>query len=89
MAQLSADIEAASPGKHDIENGQLEIAAGGLNQTMLAISTCLDGVTFPCQTLGQEKSEIAFVFNKKDSRAYEVTSFISASAGTSSGWAGR
>ncbi len=56
---------------------------------MLAIAARFHGITFPVQTLSQEKREIAFVFDQQDSRAYEATSFISASAATAAGWAGR
>jgi hypothetical protein len=52
MPQLPANIESAHPGQHDIEDGHLEIAAGRLNQSMLSVSACLDGVPFPMKPLG-------------------------------------
>src|SRR5579859_3746142 len=37
MAQLPADVESAAARQHDVENGQIEVAAGGLNQPVLAV----------------------------------------------------
>ena len=85
MAQFPADVESASAGQHDIEDGHLEIAAGRLNQSMLSVSASLYGVALPVQPLGQEKGEIAFVFDQQNARAYDATSFSSSSAAMGAG----
>jgi hypothetical protein len=82
MPQFPADIESTPAGEHDIEDGQLEITAGRLNQSMLAVSAGLHRVAFPVQSLGEKKGEIAFVFDQQNTRAYDATSLSSASAST-------
>src|SRR5437588_9065259 len=41
LAQLAADVESTAAGEHDIQNSQIEIAAGCLNQPVLAVATGL------------------------------------------------
>ena len=67
------------PGSIDIEYGHLEIAARRLNQSVLAIPARLHRVAFAVQPLGEEKGEIAFVFDQQNARAYDATSFSSSS----------
>ena len=79
MPQLPANIESAHAGQHDIEDRHLEITACRLNQPMLSVSAGLDGVAFPMKPLGEQKGQIAFVFNQQNTRAYDATSLISIS----------
>jgi len=85
MAQLPANVESASAGQHDIEDGHFEIAAGRLNQSVLAVAAGLDGVAFAVQPLGKEKGEIALVFDQQNARAYDATSFSSSSVAMGAG----
>ena len=52
---------------------------------MLAVSARLHGVAFAVQPLGEEKGEIAFVFDQQNARAYDATSFSSSSVAMGAG----
>src|SRR5258708_39480325 len=88
-SQVAADVESAAAGEDDIQDGQIEIAAGCLNQPVLAVATGFHFISLPMQSLGKQKGEIAFVFNQQDPGSYDATSFISVSTGTVTASAGR
>src|SRR5581483_7192569 len=62
-AQFAADLKSVLLGKHDIQDDQVVIVYGGVENGLFAIRRHVDGITVLAQTLCDKSSNAGFIFH--------------------------